>query len=139
MTGARGQEAGGRGQGATARNVVVVLVLAAAFAAASWMVEWWIVPLLAAALSLGMGRVATPTRIAVGAGLGWAGLLALGAVRGPVAKLAAMLGALLHTPALVLVLLTVLFPAVLAWSAAAVVARGEEKVTTAELTAPAAE
>lgn len=126
-------------QGTAARGWIVLLVLATAFAAASWMVEWWIVPLLAAVLSVGMGRVATPVRIAVGAGLGWAALLAVGAVRGPVVKLAAMLGAVLHAPAVVLVLLTVLFPVILAWSAAAVVARGDEKVTTAELTAPADE
>jgi hypothetical protein len=135
VTTARGQEAGGRIQGTGARAVLVILVLAVAFAAASWMVEWWIVPLLAAVLSVGMGGVATPGRIAVGAGLGWAGLLALGAMRAPVAKLAAMLGALLHTPPVVLVLLTVLFPAVLAWSAAAVVARGDLRETTGELPA----
>lgn len=119
----RDQGAGLREQGSTLRAAGVVLLLGAAFALGGWAAPWWGVAVIAAAAAL--GRVATPGKIALGAGLGWGALLALGAARAPVGKLAAMLGALLHTPAAVLVLLTVLFPALLAWSAAATVRRGD--------------
>ena len=48
-------------------------------------------------------------------------LLAIDAVSGPVGLLGARLAGVMRVPAVVLVLVTLLFPALLAWSAATVV------------------
>jgi hypothetical protein len=101
--------------------VIDIIVLGVAFAAGTLYVGWWSVPVIALAWGWLVGPARRPaTRAAVGAALAWAGFLVHDAVRGPAGRLARTLGALMHLPAVVLVGLTVLFPVILAWSAAVV-------------------
>ena len=101
------------------RGFVKYLLLAEAFAVATFAAGWWAVPIVAAI----WGLVSTDARrardAALCAAVGWAILLLLDAARGPVGVMAAQLGDIMGLPASVLYLLTLVFPALLAWSAAA--------------------
>jgi hypothetical protein len=101
--------------------LIDIVVLGAAFAAGTFFVGWWSVAVVAFAWGWLVGPTRRPaTRAAAGAALAWLGLLANDAMRGPAGRLARTLGDVLHLPAGVLVGLTVLFPVILAWSAAIV-------------------
>lgn len=111
--------------------LLVVLLLAASFAASTALFGWLAVPLVALATAL-LGAVTpaaragrdgriSPALLAASASLGWAALLAIDAARGPLWPLAERLGLVLGVPAVVLTVATVGFAALLAWSAAAVV------------------
>lgn len=102
-------------------KVIDIIVLGVAFAAGTFYVGWWSIPVIALAWGWFVGPTRRPaTRAAVGAALAWVGLLAFDAVRGPAGRLARTLGATLQLPAVVLVVVTVLFAVILAWSAAIV-------------------
>ena len=104
------------------RFALRVAVLAVAFALGTLGFGWWAVPLLAALWGVlarsetGLASVAA----ALGALLAWGALLLWGATRGPVAQLAAGLAGVMGVPAGALVIVTLLFPTALAWSASAV-------------------
>lgn len=103
------------------RTVGGFLLLVAAFALASW-IGWWAVPLVAALW--GALRPGFPKPIlaaALAALLGWALWLLVDYLDDPAAleRLAARVAAIMQLPAPFLFLLTLLFPALLAWSAAA--------------------
>jgi len=101
------------------RIALVALLAAGATAAAGW----WTVPLVAAAWARVARRDRHPVRSsAAGAALGWALLLGVGALQGPVDAVARRLGAILGVPWWAFVLLTLAFPALLA-AAAVQVAR----------------
>jgi len=101
--------------------VIDIIVLGVAFAAGTFYVGWWAVPVIALAWGWLVGPTRRPaTRAALGAAIAWMGFLAHDAMRGPAGRLARTLGVAMHLPAPVLVVVTVLFPAILAWSAAAV-------------------
>jgi hypothetical protein len=103
--------------------MIFILVVAAAMAALTWLIGWWGV--LLAALVIGFVFRANGGggwRIAIAAALAWSVLLAMDAVSGPIGLLGRRLGGVMQVPAIVLVLVTLLFPALLAWSAATVVA-----------------
>jgi hypothetical protein len=101
--------------------VIDIIVLAAAFSLGTFYVGWWTVPVIALAWGWIVGPSRRPaTRAALGAGIAWMGFLAHDAMRGPAGRLARTLGDVMHLPAVVLVVVTVLFPVILAWSAAVV-------------------
>ena len=103
------------------KSAVKVLLLAELFAVATYAFGWWTVPIIAVLWAL-LSRDARPASIAAFcAALGWGTLLALDVVRGPVATMASRLGGVMGVPSVVLILLTLVFPAILAWSAAALV------------------
>jgi hypothetical protein len=103
------------------RSVVKVLLLAELFAVATYAFGWWTVPIIAALWAL-VSRDSRPALLAaLCAALGWGTLLVLDAIKGPVAAMASRLGGVMGVPSLVLILLTMIFPALLAWSAAALV------------------
>ena len=111
--------------------MIFILFVAAAMAALTWLIGWWGV--LVAALVIGYvfrAEGGGGWRIAVAAALAWSMLLAFDAVSGPVGVLGQRLGGVLRVPAVVLVLVTLLFPALLAWSAATVVAAALRQRTT---------
>jgi len=84
-------------------------------------VGWWSIPVIALVWGWLVGPVRRPaTRAAIGVALAWAGFLAFDAVRGPIGRLARTLGETMHLPAVVLVVVTVLFAVILAWSTAIV-------------------
>src|SRR5687768_12780403 len=101
----------------------MLVVLAALMAAGTLYVGWWAVPVIAALWGLlagwrahGTGRAGLA---AAAAALGWAGLLVLDAVGGRLVGLADLFARTAGLPAPVFPLLTLVFPALLAWSAAA--------------------
>jgi hypothetical protein len=101
--------------------VIDIVALGAAFAAGTFFVGWWSVPIIALVWGWLVGPSRRPaTRAAAGAALAWMGFLANDAMSGPAGRLARTLGQLMHLPAVGLVGLTVLFPVILAWSAAVV-------------------
>jgi hypothetical protein len=108
-------------------SMLVVLALAVAMALATSLFGWWGVPLTAALVSgaratLGRRtRPATPARVALGAALAWAGLLAWAAAGGRFGAVLALVERVAGAPAPVVVALTLLLPAVLAWAAATLV------------------
>jgi hypothetical protein len=101
--------------------VIDIIVLGVAFAAGTLFVGWWSIPVIALAWGWFVGPARRPaTRAAAGAVLAWGGFLAYDAVRGPAGRLARTLGQLMNLPAVVLVVVTVAFAVILAWSAAIV-------------------
>lgn len=103
------------------RNAGSFAILVAAFTLAAG-IGWWTIPLVAALWGLLRPRVARPAgTAAVAAGLAWMLWLVFDALRGrgALGTLATRLGGLLRVPVPALVLLVILFPALLAWSACA--------------------
>lgn len=98
-----------------------VAVLSAVFALGTWLVAWWTVPLVGAAWGLVAAPATRPTlTAAAGAALAWGAFLGWAALRGPVGKLATTVGSLLPLPDWALLAVTLLYPALLAGSAAVV-------------------
>ena len=105
----------------TARLAGGFLLLLGAFVLASW-VGWWAVPLVA-----GLWGALRPTfprpilAATLAAALGWGIWLLVDLSADPAAlgRLAERLGSVMQLPAVILIALTLLFPALLAWSAAA--------------------
>lgn len=100
-------------------RVIKGVLLAEAFAVATFALGWWTVPLIAAVYSLVSSNPKRGLTAALCALGGWATLLALDTVKGPVPAMASRLGGVMGVPSIVLVILTLVFPAALAWSAAA--------------------
>ena len=111
-------------------RLVVLLIWAALMAAGTRLLGWWSVPILGALAPLAaaaagadrwvprQGRsVARGTALA--AVLGWAALLAWAVVGPQFGTVTGLVGALLRVPWPALVVVTLLLPALLAWSAAA--------------------
>lgn len=106
------------------RRLLSVAGLAAAMALGTW-IGWWMVPLIAFLWGVlpareGAGGRESPGWPALAASLGWAAWLGIDLVAGGsgLGRLASRLGAVVHLSAPVLVLVTLLFPAALAASAA---------------------
>ncbi len=103
------------------RTLIRVLMLTLAFAAGTALLGWWSVPLLGAIWGVIAWRT---SRVAVTAGaaalLAWGVLLAISARADAFGTLVGALSAVMQLPSIALVLLTLLFPALLAWSAARV-------------------
>jgi hypothetical protein len=120
-----------------------LLLLAVALVAATVAIGWWGIAVAAFGWGVWIGRpiprgAAEPwnwtgrshndraiahagaRRIAVAAALAWSSILVWTAVRGPLPALIRALGQIAGAPGSVLILATVLFPTLLAWSAATV-------------------
>jgi hypothetical protein len=103
--------------------MIFVLFVAAAMAALTWLLGWWGVALAAAIIGVVFRQQGGGGwRVAVAAALAWGALLVLDAATGPLGQLSTTLGGVMRVPGSVLVLLTLAFPALLAWSVATVVA-----------------
>jgi hypothetical protein len=99
-------------------RIVKAILLAEAFAVATYGLGWWTVPVIAAIYALASSnpnRARTAALCALG---GWGTLLLLDAVKGPVGAMAARLGGVMSIPAPGLLILTLIFPALLAYCAA---------------------
>ena len=99
------------------------LVLVAAMALATWVCGWWGV----AVVAIVVGLVYRQQRgrawwVALAASEAWAALLIVDAVLGPFVRVASTLGGAMSIPAGALLMVTLLFPALLAWSGAMVAA-----------------
>jgi len=123
-------------------KAVKFLLLTEAFAVVTYAVGWWGVPVLALICGLAVDPKARALRfVALCAPAGWASLLLLDAARGPLGELARRFAGVMGLPPLVLILITLLFPALLAWSAASIGVAIRRMIPGAdsESTQPAAE
>lgn len=98
-----------------------LVLLATAFAVATFAFGWWAVPLVAA----GYAAITTAQRASalvsgLAAMLGWGALLAITASHGPVGTLATALGGILQVRPAAVYAATIAFPGLLAVSAAVV-------------------
>lgn len=104
-----------------ARRAGRMILLAAAFGLATWLVGWRGVPAVAAAWgAVGWRRRGTAADSALAAALAWTALLAMVAARGDLLAFAGRLGGIFQLPGHAVILATLLFAAALAWSAATV-------------------
>jgi hypothetical protein len=101
--------------------MMIIPIVAAAMAALTWLVGWWAVPVVAAFVgSVLYVRDGMAWRMALAAAMAWTLLLLVNAASGRLGVAATTLGGVLRVPGVVLVLITLAFPALLAWSAATV-------------------
>ncbi len=108
-----------------------LILLATAFAIATFVVGWWAVPIVAAVYAaISSAQRGSAILSGFAAMLGWAALLAITAARGPVGTLAAELGGVLNLKPIAVIAVTIAFPGLLAISAAvvarALTARGNQ-------------
>lgn len=109
--------------------MIFVLGVAAAMAALTWLVGWWGVLLVAAAVGFArFHRGGGGWGVALAAAIAWGVLLVADAAAGPFRVVAGTLAGVLRIPAPALVLLTLAFPAPVAWSAATLVAAARQRV-----------
>lgn len=103
------------------RVLLRLALLALAFAAGTTWLGWGAVPFLGAVWGVIAWRARDAAwSAAMGAVLGWGALLLWAAASGPVGVLAQRVGGIFGLPGSVLVLVTLIYAAALAWSAAAV-------------------
>lgn len=101
------------------RFALRVLLLAAAFAIGTWILGWWAIPLLAAIAGVIARRTPRQAMAAgVAAAVAWGMLLTQGALRGSVWSFASQVGGAIGVSGVMLIILTLVFPAALAWLAA---------------------
>ena len=118
--------------------MIFVLIVTAAMAALTWLIGWWGV--LLAALIVGFVFYAEGGggwRIALAAALSWGALLGVNAASGSAGAVAATLGGVIGVPGVMLVLLTLIYPALLAWSAATLTAEVRLRVERRRQAMPA--
>jgi len=105
----------------TARIRLQRLVLIAVAIALATVALGWLGVVLASVLfaAIDRGRLSAPSETAVAAAVAWAGLLLL-ATGSSLPGAAHTLGGAMGVPGIALVIITIVFPALLAWSSAAV-------------------
>ena len=90
-----------------------------AFAAATWLVGWWALPVLGLVWgAMNGGARWVGVRTGVAAAIAWGALLLWASAHGPVSAVAAKAGAVMGFPPTVLYVVTLLFAALSAGSAA---------------------
>lgn len=103
------------------RSIVKFVLITEAFAVATFALGWWIVPVLGFVLGLTLDRARGPVRYAtLCAAAGWLSLLLLDAARGPLVEVATRFSGVMGIPSSVLIVATLLFPALFAGTAAAI-------------------
>jgi hypothetical protein len=103
--------------------MIFVLVVGAAMAALTWVLGWWAVLLAAAIVGYVFSREGGGGwRVALAGAASWGALLVVDAAGGPLGTVARTLAGVMRAPGPALVLLTLAFPALLAWSVATLVA-----------------
>jgi hypothetical protein len=102
------------------RSTVKFLLLTEAFAVTTYAFGWWAVPLLAF-LWAAFVHTRRPILFAtICAASAWAAMLLNDAARGPVNEVGARFGGILGIPSVALIAITIVFAALLAWSASCV-------------------
>ncbi len=101
--------------------MLALLATALAVAALTWLLGWWgvVVAALVAGVVLSR-RHGAAWLVALATALAWAALLAVDAVGGRFSALASSIAGVMRVPVPALLLVTLLFGALLAWSAAVV-------------------
>jgi hypothetical protein len=102
------------------RFTLHVALLALSFGIGTWILGWWAVPLFAAGAAILARDVRYQAAAsAIAAAVAWGALLVWSAIQGSVWSFASIAGGAMGVSGLSLILLTLAFPAALAWSAAA--------------------
>lgn len=101
--------------------MIALLLIAAAVGALTFIAGWW----GAAVVAIGVGIVyrqdgGRPWRVALGATLGWVLLLAFDMLGGRFGRVTSTVAGSMSIPAAALLVVTLLLPALLGWSAATV-------------------
>jgi hypothetical protein len=98
-----------------------VVLLATAFAIATWVLGWWAVPVVAAVYAaISSAQRSSAVVSGTAAMLAWGALLAIDASRGPVGTLATELAGILRISPVGIYAVTIAYPGLLAISAAVV-------------------
>jgi hypothetical protein len=99
----------------------ILTIVAVLLVAATWIAGWWGVPLAAAVVGVLLcTRRGIAGLVALAAVIAWSLLILVDATSGRFGALARVVGGTLTLPAGALIAVTLLFAALLAWSAAAV-------------------
>lgn len=99
--------------------MIFVVLVAIAVAAATWLAGWWAVAVVALVAGfVARDRRGRASHVALGAAIGWALLLIADVAATRFGALISALGGVFRVPGAVLVLLTLLLPALLGWSGA---------------------
>jgi hypothetical protein len=115
------------------RSIVLFMLAVAAMAVGTWYVGWWMVPVVGAVWGfVAVADRALPLQAALAGVNAWGILLALRMPGGGVERVAGSVGTLLSIGGAALIALTLLYPALLAASAAMLVraVRGGERGAT---------
>ncbi|HEX7977406.1 MAG TPA: hypothetical protein VF461_02290 [Gemmatimonadaceae bacterium] len=97
----------------------MLAIVAAILIAATWVAGWWGVPLVAAVVgALLYARRGIAGLTALAAVIAWSVLILVDGASGRFGVLAGLVGGTLQLPAVALLAVTLLFAALLAWSAA---------------------
>ena len=100
------------------RSWVVLVTAVLAIAIATWLLGWWGVPLMAFVIGvLYRRRPAIPWTSALAAMIAWMLLLEINAIGGRLNVLTRTLSGVMHESSAVLIIVTLLFAALLAWGA----------------------
>ena len=98
----------------------VVTIVAAVLVAATWVAGWWGVPLVAAVVGVLLGtRRGIAGLVALAAVIAWSVLILVDGASGRFGALADVVSRTMQLPAAALLAVTLLFAALLAWSASA--------------------
>ena len=98
------------------------IIIAVAMAGLTWTLGWWGVVVAAAILGwVYRDERGRAWRVALAAMEGWAIILAIDAIAGPLGLVGSTLQGVMSIPAILLFAVTLLFPGLLGWSTAAVV------------------
>ncbi len=99
------------------------LLIATAVAGLTWFVGWWGVAIVALLIGFAYrSEGGRPWRVALGAGEGWAILLLIDTFGGRFGRVATIVAGSMSLPAAGVLVATLLFPALIAWSGATVAA-----------------
>ena len=101
--------------------LVRILLLTVLAAAGTWLIGWWAVPLIALLYALYRREGVAPTEVAVATMLAWSALILVNVGAPAFRILVARLGGVFPVPGAVVLLVSVLFAGLLAWSCARVV------------------
>jgi len=99
------------------RSTVKFLLLTEAFAVTTYAFGWWAVPLLAFAWAAFVHTRRPVLFATICAASAWAAMLLNDAARGPVTTVGDRFGGILGIPSIALMAITILFAALLGWSA----------------------
>ena len=110
--------------------MIFVLVVSAAMGGLTWLLGWWGVAVAAAIVGFVFSEYGGGGwRVALAAAIAWGVLLAADGLLGQFGMVGTTLAGVMQVPAAMLVLLTLVFPALVAWSAATLVSDARRLVS----------
>ena len=105
--------------------MISVVLVAAATAFGTWVLGWWAVAIVAiVAGAVHRAEKGRPWSVALGCLSGWALLMLIDAASGPMRSVATVVSGAMNIPSAALIVVTLLFPALIGWSAATLGALG---------------